>query len=79
MIWRTILFLAVLYLIVYLLAKSLGAFFRQIGRHQPKPNLSMKEVPKPTLQVRDGDIEDAKFEDLPDSEPVRGKTEEQAE
>jgi len=66
MIWRTLLFLVALYLILYLLVKSLGAFFRQIGRHQTKQDIPRAEEQKPILRLRNEDIEDAKFEDLPE-------------
>jgi len=67
MILRTLLFLVALYLILYLLVKSIGAFFRQIGRQQSKPNVSKTEEPKRVFPVRSEDIEDAEFEDLPEN------------
>ena len=67
MLLRTLLFLAALYLILYLLAKSLKAFFRQLGRQHPKPTIP-EEKETPVLRVRKGDVEDAKFEDLPDED-----------
>ena len=66
MILRTLLFLAALYLILYLLAKSLGAFFRQVGQTKPKPKMP-KAKEKPILRIRKEDVEDAEFEDIPEA------------
>ncbi|KPL07620.1 hypothetical protein AMJ86_03755 [bacterium SM23_57] len=65
MILRTLLFLVALYLILYLLAKSLGAFFRQVGQSKPKPKMP-KTKEQPVLHIRKEDVEDAEFEDIPE-------------
>jgi hypothetical protein len=65
MLIRTLLFLTALYLILYLLAKSLRSFFRKMGQQQPKPPVQEKKE-EPVLRIRKQDIEDAKFEDLPE-------------
>jgi hypothetical protein len=70
MLIRTLLFLAALYLILYLLAKSLRSFFRHMGQQQPKPPVPEKKE-EPVLRIRKQDVEDAKFEDLPEDKDAK--------
>jgi hypothetical protein len=70
MLFKTLLFLAALYLILYLLAKSLRSFFKHMGQQQPKPPVQDKKE-EPVLRIRKQDIEDAKFEDLPEGKKAQ--------
>jgi hypothetical protein len=64
---RTLLFLAALYLILYLLTKSLRAFFRHLASQRPQDKMPKPEEPT-RLRINKKDIEDAEFEDISDDD-----------